>query len=159
VRDAEELHDALLTLIALPARGRTSTEERNRLEGKLQESLPAWAAWFEHLVEGHRAVRARAGEETYWVATERIGAFLKVFPAAELEAPPLKVEAPPVSREDAVLALITGWISHSGPVTANQLGSVLSLSASDTEKALLQLESSGVVVRGKFSDPALGQTE
>src|SRR6266480_4266429 len=29
----------------------------------------------------------------------------------------------------------------------------------DTEKALLQLESSGVVVRGKFSDPALGQTE
>jgi len=74
VRDAEELHDALLTLIALAARGRTSTEERNRLEGKLQESLPAWAAWFEHLVEGHRAVRARAGEETYWVATERIGA-------------------------------------------------------------------------------------
>src|SRR2546429_432610 len=67
------------------------------------------------------------------------GAFLKVFPAAEFEAQPLKVEAPPVSREDAVLALITGWISHSGPVTANQLGRVLSLSASTRRKLCCSL--------------------
>ena len=51
----------------------------------------------------------------------------------------------------ACLALAIGWISHSGPVTTNQLSNVLALPASDMEQALLRLESSGVILRGKFS--------
>ncbi|HVP45276.1 MAG TPA: DEAD/DEAH box helicase, partial [Bryobacteraceae bacterium] len=52
VRDADELHDALLTLIALPA-----AAERQ--------------AWFDELAASHRAVALRAGDTVLWAAAER----------------------------------------------------------------------------------------
>ena len=48
-----------------------------------------------------------------------------------------------VSRDDALLTLVTGWMSHIGPATASQLGAALGLPASDIEKALLRMEASG----------------
>jgi ATP-dependent Lhr-like helicase len=54
---------------------------------------------------------------------------------------------------------VTGWISHSGPVTAKELAGVLSLPESELEKSLLRLEASGVVLRGKFTDPVSLETE
>ncbi|HEX4542691.1 MAG TPA: DEAD/DEAH box helicase [Candidatus Acidoferrum sp.] len=159
VRDAEELHDMLLTFIALPALPETGAQAKNCLCAKLQESLPAWNTFFEHLVGSHRAGRAHVGGETYWVAAERVQAFTEIFPSVILEAPLPNVESSPVSLEDALLALVRGWISHSGPTTANQLGSVLSLPVSGIERALLRLESSGVILRGKLTDPASNQTE
>jgi len=158
VRDAEELHDALLTMMALPALSNTDAPENHRLIARLQDSLPAWSAWFEQLVAQRRAGQAHADGKTYFVATERFHAFSKIFPSARFETPQLEVEPPP-SREEALLALVTGWITHLGPVTANQLGCLLALPVPDIDKALLRLESSGVVLRGKFTDPASEQTE
>src|SRR2546426_190132 len=71
VRDAEELHDALLTLILLPARAKADAHGNNRLHAKLQESLPRWSAFFEQLRGERRAGRAQVNSEAYWVATER----------------------------------------------------------------------------------------
>ncbi len=59
-----------------------------------------------------------------------------------------------LSRDDVLLALVTGWMAHLGPATARQLGSLLSLPASDIEKALLRMEASGTILRGKFTDQA-----
>ena len=56
-----------------------------------------------------------------------------------------------VSRDDALLALVTGWMSHIGPTSASQLGDLLGLSSSDVEKALLRMEAAGTVLRGKFT--------
>ena len=160
IRDAEELHDALLTLTALPTcANKTEAQVNNRLGAKAKESLPAWSGFFEQLAEGHRAGRAQVGGETYWVATERIRTFTEIFPSARFEAPLPNVESPQLSREAAVLALVTGWIAQGGPVTADQLGDVLGVLVSDIEKALLRLEANGVVLRGKFTDPGLEQTE
>jgi ATP-dependent Lhr-like helicase len=160
IRDAEELHDALLTLIALPTcANKTEAQVNNRLGAKAKESLPAWSGFFEQLAEEHRAGRAQVGGETYWVATERIRTFTEIFPSARFEAPLPNVESPQLSREAAVLALVTGWIAQGGPVTADQLGDVLGVLVSDIEKALLRLEANGVVLRGKFTDPGLEQTE
>jgi ATP-dependent Lhr-like helicase len=50
-------------------------------------------------------------------------------------------------------------MAHSGPITAGQLAGTLTLPVSEIEKALLRLESSGVVLRGKFTDPHSHQTE
>jgi ATP-dependent Lhr-like helicase len=55
--------------------------------------------------------------------------------------------------------MVTGWMAHSGPVSATQLANVLGISSSDVEKALLRLETSGVILRGKFTDPASKETE
>ncbi len=159
VRDAEELHDALLTLIALPARANADSHGTKRLNAKLRESLPAWAPFFEQLVSNRRAALAQVGNETYWVAAERVPAFTQIFPAARFEVPPPKIESPTISQEDALLTLVTGWMSHSGPVTGNQLVSVVGLPIADIDKTLLRLESSGVVLRGKFTDPRSDQTE
>ena len=159
VRDAEELHDALLTLIALPARTKADAHITNRLHAKFEESLPAWSAFFDQLRAEHRAGQAQVDRQTYWVAAERIHTFMEIFPSAQFEAPLPNVESLPVSREDALLALVTGWIAHGGPVTANQLGNLLTLTVLDLEKTLLRLEASGVVLRGKFTGPASDETE
>src|SRR5438876_1643620 len=159
VRDAEELHDALLTLTALPARAKAGAHVNNLLHSKLQESLAAWSAFFEQLRGERRAGRAQVNSQSYWVATERIHTFMEIFPSAQFEAPLPNVESSPVSREDALLALVTGWIAHGGPVTANQLGSRLTLRVLDLEKTLLRLEASGVVLRGKFTGPGSDETE
>src|SRR5271155_158534 len=161
VRDAEELHDALQVLIALPWRIEADAHGNgnNRLLANLQESLVGWNSFFDQLVEQGRAGRVRVGSEAHWVAAERMPVFTQIFPSAVLDAPLANIGSPAASREDALLAFVTGWISHSGPVTAKQLSEVFAVTVSDLEKPLLRLESSGVVLRGKFTDPALGETE
>ncbi len=159
VRDAEELHDALQTFLALPARIFSGTEGTDPLRAKVQESLPIWGNFFDQLVVENRVSRAIVGQEIYWVAAERVRAFRQIYPTANFEPSLADFESPVISHEDAFLALITGWISHSGPVTANQLANVLSLSRSDIENSLLRLESSGLILRGKFTDPASNETE
>ena len=159
VRDAEELHEALLTLTALPAQANADAHGISPLNAKLRELLPAWAPFFEQLVAGRRAGLARVNNETYWVAAERVPAFNQIFPAARFEVPPANMESPTVSHEDALLALVTGWMSHSGPVTASQLASIVVLPVADIDKTLLRLESSGTVLRGKFTDRHSNQTE
>lgn len=159
VRDKEELHDALLTLIALPVGRASWPQGNNLLHAKLQESLPAWGTLLEPLVGERRAGRARVGGDTYWVAAERIDKFAQIFPEANFELPQRSSGSQAGGRDDALLALVTGWIGHSGPVTATDVGSVLALAVADVEKVLLRLESSGVVLRGKFSDRASEQTE
>ncbi|PYT81184.1 MAG: DEAD/DEAH box helicase [Acidobacteria bacterium] len=159
VRDAEELHDALLTLVALPARANAGALQNDHLSVQLQQSLAAWNSFFEQLVADRRISRASVGGTQYWIAAERVSTFLQVFPSARFDVSPPKIESPTASREDALLAALTGWISHTGPVSANQLGNVLGLPVADIEKSLLRLESSGVILRGKFTDPRSEQTE
>ena len=157
VRDAEELHDALLSLIALPV-GDEGMPGNSRLNATLNNALPAWTPFFERLVGERRAGLAHVGNQAYWVAAERARSFLQVFPSATFDVALPDVESPAVSREDALLGFVKGWITHSGPVTTNQLSNVLKVPASDIEKTLLRLESSGVVLRGKFTGVGLDET-
>ena len=53
VRDAEESHDALLTLVAIPASGE-GTSGNSRLASRLQTSLPLWTPYLEQLVAQRR---------------------------------------------------------------------------------------------------------
>jgi ATP-dependent Lhr-like helicase len=159
VRDAQELHDALLTLMAIPAGSMTVAEGSHRMVRKLQESLPVWGNFFSQLAQEHRATRARRGSEVYWVAAERMRLFAQIFPGAAFESPLQVFESPASSREDALLSVVTGWITHSGPVTENQLAALLALPHSDIEKSLLRLESSGLILRGKFGSPAANESE
>src|SRR5260370_3317879 len=52
--------------------------------------------------------------------------------------------------DDAVLAAVQGWIAHLGPTTASEIGELLGLPVSEIEKALLRIEASGAILRGKF---------
>jgi ATP-dependent Lhr-like helicase len=154
-RDADELHDGLLTLIALP--------EPHQSDSKIFQLTPdeagAWQTFFDQLVSQGRAARATTPSHAYWVAAERAKSFAAIFPDAQFETPVADVEAATVSKDDAIFNLITGWMQHSGPVTSNRLGNALGIPPNEIDKSLLRLEASGAVLRGKFTDPATPETE
>jgi ATP-dependent Lhr-like helicase len=160
VRDAEELHDALLTLLALPVPGATAElAATTRLRTGLQESVAQWGGYFELLVAERRAGIAEVDGRRYWVAAERVKAFEQLFPSARFDVALPDLESTATTREDAVHAWATGWMSHLGPVTARELANELGLAAGDTEKEFLRLEASGAILRGRFREPAAGETE
>jgi len=159
VRDAEELHDALLSLLLLPVAGNGSVSSTNSLHVKLQESIPQWTPHFERLVAERRAGRVENCGVSYWVAAERVAACKQIFSSATFDAALPDVAAAELSGEEAELAMVTGWIGHSGPVSAAQLADVLGVAAADIDRPLLRLETSGVILRGKFTDPASDETE
>jgi len=167
VRDADELHDVLHTLLALPeefsisgTEGMVGASQGSRAPlGWAGESAGPytsrggieWRGFFERLVGEGRAGTAFSGGRRYWVAAERARGFVALFPAAEFVHTLADVETAEVSRDDALLTLVTGWMSHLGPVTASGLGEMLGLAASEVEKALLRMEASGTVLRGNFT--------
>jgi ATP-dependent helicase Lhr and Lhr-like helicase len=141
VRDPDELHDVLHTLVALP-------------EARANLTNGEWEFHFQRLVMEGRAARAHFADQTYWVAAERSQTFSILFPEAKFDPllAVLKLEEP--NRDDALLTLVTGWMSHLGPVSAQELGEMLTLSASEIFGALLRMEASGTVLRGNFSGSA-----
>ena len=164
VRDADELHDVLHTLVALPA-GRAALDRTLRTSGQAPEGgsphmggAPSeWLGHFERLVSEGRAGTAVIGGRVYWVAAERARTFSVLFPEARFEQELADVEATAPNRDDALLTLVTGWMSHLGPTTAAQLGEGLGIPASEISNALLRMEASGTVLRGNFSGAAAEQ--
>jgi ATP-dependent Lhr-like helicase len=150
VRDADELHDVLHTLVALP-------EDLS--------FVSSWFGFFERLIEEGRAGVATvaeggppsgqpAGRRRYWVAAERAKSFSMLFPEARFAQELAYVEAGIPGREDVLFTLVTGWMSHLGPTTASQLEETLGIAASEISNALLRMEASGTVLRGNFSGSA-----
>jgi ATP-dependent Lhr-like helicase len=135
VRDAEELHDALLDLGILPA-----------------DAGGSWAAFLPGLVESGRAVRALRGGREHWVARERLRLLEALDPGARLEPAlePLASEAPPAGPEEALARALRGWLPRLGPTTAADLGARLGLPAGLAAEALRLLEQEGLVLRGRF---------
>src|SRR5262249_10226934 len=98
VRDADDLQDALVTLIALP-------------ETDAAKADADWASHFDALVADRRAGRATHAGRTFWVSTERARVFTTVFPDAQFERDLPPVDTTDVSRDDAVTAMVHGWLS------------------------------------------------
>jgi ATP-dependent Lhr-like helicase len=167
VRDADELHDVLQTLIALPAPRDSNLDARNETARGLaaelgviyEKSLPGWAAYFAELAAAHRATRASLEGRDYWLAAEKAATFAALFPAARLDLPLPACELQTLSREDALLSLIAGWFAHIGPVTNSALGGFLGVAITDVEKTNLRLEASGSILRGRFTNTSGDEME
>ena len=140
-RDADELHDALLSLCILPV-----------------EEAEEWAAWVDELLGRNRVAKAswqadgacREG----WVAAERMALARAAIPGIRLapETIPFQGDdAQPPAQDEAVLAIVRGWMEASGPVTAGDVAARVGLARSDVEIALAALEGEGAVLRGRFA--------
>jgi len=90
-----------------------------------------------------------------WVAAERLALLQAVFPEAECNPrlDGIASEATP-EREEAILAIVQGWMESTGPTTAKELAEKLHLSTGEVHTALLGLESQGQVLRGCFTPHA-----
>jgi len=147
VRDSDELHDTLQTLVAVP---------EEIADPDWQHAIADWTPFRADLMEGWRVVRAQVNERRYVVASERAKDFALIFPEAKFEVVPPELPSHAASRDDALLAMVTGWMMHCGPVTSEALGYWLGLLPADVEKALLRMESAGSILRGNFTGLAKG---
>ncbi len=132
-RDAEEVHDALLTLMAIP---------------------PAreWEEFFRTLGETGRATVLSSGSAQFWVAAERLKSARLLYPDAAI-APEIQDfdRSSTADREAAAAEALRGWLESTGPQTPSGLARQLALPEAVVEGALLQLEAEGQILRGRFT--------
>lgn len=136
IRDADELHDALLSRIVLP-----------KAEGQ------GWERWFEQLQAAGRATVLSVAEHHYWVPTERLPAARAAYPggtlARDLPIPAgIKTDWTDI---DARIALVRGYLDFCGPTTAEFVADLLCLTANQVFACLEYMEGEGVVLRGRFT--------
>ncbi|MGB8150389.1 MAG: DEAD/DEAH box helicase [Candidatus Cybelea sp.] len=138
VRDADELHDALTTLIVVPP-------------------VAQWTHWFEELVSQRRAMplvtlrppfdtraaRAAQGDTgEFWTCAERLEIACAAYDASS------------PAREEAVTEILRGWLESSGPMTVAEMAERLRTDDETITAALLRLETQGQVLRGRFTAAA-----
>ena len=141
-RDADELHDALVTA--------------GVFTGAEAAADPRWRGWLESLAQAGRATCASTapGNEPLWIAAERLAELIAAFPALDMRPPivaPPGRAAMPWTRDTALVELLRGRTAILGPSTAAAFGRPFGLAADEAERALLALESDGVVLRGAFT--------
>jgi len=160
VRDADELHDVLHTLVMMPERSSQYSALSN------QEMGEEWRRFFDTLQSQGRALVAEVStgthERKFWVATERLQIFQSLHPEAVRDGedthsipegiPALhsSVQSEAIDPAEALLSAVRGWMQHIGPTTATEIAELLEVSASEVEKALLRIEATGAILRGKF---------
>ena len=165
VRDADELHDVLQTLVAVPELSASSGlsgetwSNLSPLQESVRNSVNNWREYFGALVAERRAARAIVAERTYWVAAEKKRVFTALFPNSRFASDLPDIGAAECEKEAALRTLTTGWMASSGPVTAEILGGVSGLALADVDRALLQLEAGGAILRGNFTGAPGGKTE
>jgi ATP-dependent helicase Lhr and Lhr-like helicase len=146
VRDADELHDALSTLIVLPP-------------------VAQWQAWYDELAAQRRATTIRVTlspstslgidsvEGAMWTCAERLELARAAYPDATI-APAIAAhggEGVPQTREEAFAEVLRGWLECSGPVTVDAVAEQLHVDPATVEMALVRLETQGQVLRGRFT--------
>jgi ATP-dependent Lhr-like helicase len=138
-RDADELHDLLVSLV-------------------VAQPVAAWSAWFDALVERGRALTLSHDGGTFWCAVERMPGVESVWPDALLDPRPASL--PPAlaaltPEHDAVVtAILRGHLEVSGPLTAAGLAALTGLRATEIAVGLAMLEGEGSAIRGRF-DPGI----
>ena len=100
VRSAEELHDALTTLVAFPESLPATGTLREGSEELWRESVERWTPLFEKMVAQRRGSRASAGARPWWVGARRAPTIAPLLPAASraTEPPALAAGAPRARR-------------------------------------------------------------
>jgi ATP-dependent helicase Lhr and Lhr-like helicase len=148
VRDADELHDALLTLVVLPP-------------------VPEWEQFFDELVAQRRATQCRLSAQcssasllapkTLWAPSEKLDLVHQVYGDVELRPviEAVRTDAAIQGAEAAATEIVRGWMGSSGPVQVAQLADKLAINPDLVESALLRLENEGQVLRGHFSGGSL----
>ncbi len=138
LRNADELHDLLLDVGALP-----------------EPEADGWTDWLEELIASGRAARLHGGPSTFWVAAERRSLALAIWPESRLipdvTEPPARRASPWSDGEGALVELIRARLSLVGPVTAAALAEPFGLTVPAVNSALGRVEAEGGVLRGRFT--------
>jgi ATP-dependent Lhr-like helicase len=133
IRDHNELHDLLMSLVALP------------LPIIDKDHCPHWAEFYIRLAQGGRAMTIECGGNPCWIAVERLP-FAQVLWFGQ--------RADGATKEDAVKKCVHGWLQILGPVTTKEFAQTLSLDRPLVYQAFIAMEVQGLLMRGSFEKPA-----
>jgi ATP-dependent helicase Lhr and Lhr-like helicase len=148
IRTPDELHDLLLTVGLLPA------FEAGPWKAMADALVDAGrAAVAERIVDGHPHAAYVAAERLPWLTA--LGCEVLFEPALSV---PSGVPRE-VGGQTAAQAIVRGWMECLGPVTAAALSLRLGLPRKVVDQALVLLEASGGILRGRFTEEAAGDTE
>jgi len=156
LRDENELHDLLHSLIALPLHFIDREEARH------------WPHFYERLTPKGRAQTLDLNGTPCWVATEHLPQIAALYLSegvilSEAKDPCILSEALKISTEQATSSvtkeevlqkLVQGWSQILGPTTANSLAASINLDPSAIFQAFLAMEMQGLLMRGAFEYPA-----
>jgi ATP-dependent helicase Lhr and Lhr-like helicase len=159
LRDENELHDLLHSLIALP------------LHAIDREEARYWPTFYERLTQRGRAQTLDLNGTACWVATERLPHIANLWPQKPnpsntvigLEAEDLLFAGTgeksnqatnKVTKEESLQKLVQGWLQILGPTTVNSLAQTLSIEPVAIHQAFLAMEMQGLLMRGIFEYPA-----
>src|SRR6266511_840067 len=133
-RDADELHDLLMTVCGL-------------------RPVDEWQPWFDELVEARRAVTVHASTRFgLWCPVERRPALELLFPGAAIEPDHRSpIAAAPLDRDAATAEMLRGHLEYRGPSTVADLTEGTGLSEGDVAIAMARLEGDGFAFRGHFT--------
>ncbi len=131
IRDEHELHDLMMSLVALPL--------------DLADRSPHWPGLYGRLEHNGRAQVMNCGGIPCWIATERVPFAHALW---------LGQSSADVSREDALKKCVQGWVQILGPVTANAFATMLSVDPQLVFQAFIAMEVQGLLMRGSFEKAA-----
>jgi ATP-dependent Lhr-like helicase len=135
VRDADELHDLLMTVL-----------------GHRPEA--AWQTLFGTLVAAGRAVTEHAPGGDLWCAVERRPRLEALFPGATATPDhPSPVAAAEHDPDEVAAQMLRGHLEYVGPSTVADLSHATGLGGSDVLRALVRLETEGFALQGHFTAP------
>ena len=140
--NADELHDALVWLTFLTA----AEVERH----------DAWPELMRQLAGERRVTRLAAQSVDLWVTAEQLPLFSALYPAASRDHQVITpaAHAREVGPDAALIEVLRGRLTGSGPVTATALAGLTGLPLSRIDVALLALEGEGFAMRGLFTAEA-----
>jgi len=144
-RDADELHDVLLTMGVVP---------RAELE------RAGWAGLADVLLRDRRATWTTGLDGLALVAAERVGLVRLAFPMVAYEPAiqePLFVRRAERTEEEALRAIVGGWLEAIGPTTTASLAARIGVAESRVAIGLAQLERQGSAMRGRYRPGAEGE--
>jgi len=136
-RDADELHDLLMTVVTL-------------------RPAPDWRPMFDTLVAGRRAAAVHGPAGELWCAVERRPVIEVLFPDAAIvpDHPcPVASRGEPPDEDAAAAGLLRGHLDGRGPSTTADLAQATGLPENLIVRALARLEEEGFALRGRFRAP------
>ncbi len=135
VRDADELHDALLSLVWVPC-----------------ERMPEWSQWAPSLSAAGRLLTLRNAQgQEGWGPAELRHVLQLLFPDVRIDPDPVDVApAESLEPEAAYDRVVLGWMESTGPTTAVELSHNLRLPEPVIKASFFRLEAQGHLLRGRF---------
>ncbi len=144
VTSVDELHDALHSL------GYLTNKE-----------VSQWQPYLNELINSKRATQLNLGEQSLYIAIERIPQFKSIFgnlnttPQLTL---PEKLRRQEWSKEQALKEIVRGRLESLGPVQSIHIANQLELTEFDIEAAMTALENEGFAFQSQFT-PNLNKKE